>query len=175
MLLSAVPGDVNPLVLEYSRSLSGSETRAGFFALNHSLSFVPVSAQSFALSVIPPPPLSVGVWLSLSELSSVFRPLSSLPEPDFAVSAQLIVSHFITRCHLSLYSGRRCLCWFLFFSVPDGFSECATISLCPERLYNHISLCRAAPRNSTFEFRSAVQGYGKEGRLCFLDSYSHDY
>ena len=29
--VSAVPGDINYLVLEYSRSLSGSETRAGFF------------------------------------------------------------------------------------------------------------------------------------------------
>ena len=38
--LSAVPGNVNYFVLDSSPSLSGSEMRAGFFTLNHSLPFI---------------------------------------------------------------------------------------------------------------------------------------
>ena len=107
------------LVLEYSRSLSGSETIAGFFALNHSLSFITISVQSLIISFI-----------------NVLRP--SLP---------LLVP----------------------FSVPDGFSEYATIFLSVPNGYTAISLCAErllgmVCSNSAVQFK----GTAKEDGFVFL-------
>ena len=60
------------------------------------------------------------------------------------------------------------------FFVPDGFSDYTTIYLCPERLYNHLSLCPTAPRDSSvFEFSGAVQGYGKGRTVLFNLTHFH--
>ena len=73
LLCQPFPGDINYLVLEYSRSLSGFERRAGFFTFNHTLSFITVSVQSFSFSLSP----SLWVCLCLSDLWCVFRSLFS--------------------------------------------------------------------------------------------------
>ena len=130
---------------------------------SHSLPLIIVYAAFLSLSLPLPLPLSGSICLSLCLNFDLSFGLSSSPESHFAVPTHFFdrlffmflffssLSHSMNHWHfLPFHSSLgRSLPLFVppSFSVPDGFPNYTTISLCPERLYNH--LCLFVPNGCT--------------------------